>query len=386
MRLLIISNMSHYRDSSGIVGWGPTVEEISHIAGLFDDVVHIACLHPEAPPKSSLPYAAAKVRLAPVPPAGGRRLKDKIEILFRLPRYLWVILRELPRADAVHVRAPANISLLAMVLLAFMRQPRKRWIKYAGSWRPEGREPWSYRFQRWWLRRNFARAHVTVNGRWPGDPPYVHSFPNPCMTGEEYARAGTIAGSKKLEGPLTLIHAGALTPKKGAGIAVDTLAHLRDKNLEARLIVAGDGPSREAITARVRKLGLEDRVELLGFVPHPRLGEQYARAHFTLLPSSSSEGWPKVLGEGMAYGAVPIASAVSSIPQVLHEARCGLALNSLQPEAYAQAIRQYLDDPGGWRREAAAGHAYAERFTYEAHVRRVADLFGLADRNGEDSP
>ncbi len=359
------------------MGWGATVREISALASLFDEVVHVACLHPGTPPASALAYGSPVVRLEPVPPAGGSRWLDKLGILVRMPAYLRATVRHLPNVDAVHVRAPANISLLAMVLLAFLRKPQKRWIKYAGNWRPQGAEPWSYCFQRWWLRHNFARAQVTVNGRRPDDPPHVYAFPNPCLTAVEYIQAKKVAAVKELEPPITLLFAGALTLKKGAEIAVETLAQLRAGGVEARLVVAGDGPQRAELDSQVQALGLESEVELLGFVPHPRMGEHYGRAHFVVLPSQS-EGWPKVLGEGMAYGAVPLASAVSSIPQVLEEASCGRAITSFEPHAYAAAIREYVVDPVCWRREVRAGSAYAERFTYEAHVERVRQLLGLA--------
>ena len=42
------------------------------------------------------------------------------------------------------------------------------------------------------------------------------------------------------------------------------------------------------------------------------------QAYLMLFPSES-EGWPKVLSEGKAYGVVPVTSDVSSIPQYLRE-------------------------------------------------------------------
>ncbi len=376
LRLLVVSNMAHYFDGQRLVGWGPTVEELTHLASLFHEVVHVACLYQGPAPASALPYGAPNLRLEPVPPAGGPSWLDKLGILVKIPAYVRTVARHLPNADAVHVRAPANISLLAIVLLAFFRRPGRRWIKYAGNWRAGGQTPWSYRFQRWWLRRNFARAQVTVNGRWPDDPSHVHAFPNPCLTAAEYGQARTHAVSKNLEAPITLLFAGALTPNKGAAIAVETLARLQAGGVDARLVVAGDGPQKAELASQVQVLGLEDKVTFLGFVPHPCMGEHYRRAHFVVLPSQS-EGWPKVLGEGMAYGAVPIASAVSSIPQVLEEAGSGRAIDSFEPSTYAAAIREYLVDPQRWCREARDGSAYAERFTYEEHVERVRQLLAL---------
>lgn len=380
MRLLVVSDMAHYQTPNGVVGWGPTVEEISYLARLFDEVVHIGCLHRRPAPPSSLPYACANLRFVPLRPAGGPTVMDKLAVLRELPRYAWRIARELPRCDAVHLRAPAHSSLMAMLLLAVRKRPTRRWIKYAGDWSPKSRVAVSYRFQRWWLAQGFSRAQVTVNGRWPGQPPHVHTFPNPCLSKEEWQRAVAHASAKGLHEPVQLFFAGALTPNKQPELALATLGCLLERGVDARLAVAGDGTMRRDLQRQADVSGVAARVTFLGFLPRPALGEYYQRAHFVVL-CSRSEGWPKVLAEGMSHGAVPIASAVGSIPQVLAEAACGRALDSFDPNHYAEAILAYLSAPERWYKEKEAGCRFAERFTYEAHRERVRKLLDLPEKN-----
>ena len=116
MRLVIISNMSHYRKGDRLVGWGPTVEEINHLAQLFDQVHHLGCLHSGPAPESSLAYNDEKIIFIPLPPAGGNTLSDKLSILKFTPRYLAAIWKALDGADVVHLRCPANIPLLALLM------------------------------------------------------------------------------------------------------------------------------------------------------------------------------------------------------------------------------------------------------------------------------
>src|SRR5688572_8983575 len=171
VKLLIISNMAHYHDADGrIVGWGPTVNEIDALAQIFDEIRHIGCLHTGVAPSSALPYQSKNVKLIPVAPTGGNGLRAKIGSLEKTPEYWKVMLSEIRQADVVHVRCPANISLISLLLLTMLPQPKRRWIKYAENWQPQGREAWSYTFQRWWLKRDFPRAAVTVNGNWPHQP------------------------------------------------------------------------------------------------------------------------------------------------------------------------------------------------------------------------
>ena len=74
MKLAIISHTEHYRNAQGrIVGWGPTVSELNHLATHFDEIYHVAMLHDSAPPPSSLPYLHDNITFVPLPPSGGRR-------------------------------------------------------------------------------------------------------------------------------------------------------------------------------------------------------------------------------------------------------------------------------------------------------------------------
>ena len=75
MKLLIVSHTPHYRHHATIKGWGPTVREIDYLAEIFDEIVHIAPLHPGPVPPNALAYASKRIRLRPVKPAGGNSLQ-----------------------------------------------------------------------------------------------------------------------------------------------------------------------------------------------------------------------------------------------------------------------------------------------------------------------
>ncbi len=153
MKLLIISHTPHYRKGDEIVGWGATLREIDHLAQVFDEVVHVAPLHSEPAPQSSLPYSARNIRFRAVSPAGGDTLRQKVTILLYILQYIATIREEMKRVDIVHVRCPASISLIALLVLMFSPTPKYRWVKYAGNWHPTEKEAWSYTLQRWILQK-----------------------------------------------------------------------------------------------------------------------------------------------------------------------------------------------------------------------------------------
>lgn len=375
MRLLVISHTAHYRAPSAVAGWGPTVREIDHLAGIFDEVRHLAPLHSGSPPPGALPYARSNVRLIPVSPAGGESVAAKLGILKACPGYLRAIRRELGQCDAVHVRCPANISLLALLLLFLSPRPKLRWVKYAGNWAPTGSEPLSYRFQRWLLRRGGHGAVVTVNGAWPNQPPFVRSFLNPCLTDEEIAEGRRAGDPKVLASPIRLLFVGRLDEAKGCGRVLEIMKTLSERGVSTTLDVVGGGPEEEHFASQAAALGLGRAVRFVGWQSREALAQYYARAHFLLLPSTSSEGWPKVLSEAMAYGAIPLSSDVSSIPQYLRAFQVGRALPAEDREGFVEAVVGYAKDPRQFRVESRHGMLAAERFSYVRYVAAVRDLF-----------
>jgi glycosyltransferase involved in cell wall biosynthesis len=374
MKLLIVSHTPHYKKGNSIVGWGPTIREIDYLSQVFDRVVHVAPLHPEAAPASALPYTSDRVFLRPVQPAGGEKLQDKMAILGVVPHYLRIISQEIKQCDVVHVRCPAGISLLAVIALGLLKRPLYRWVKYAGNWQPSSGSPWSYTFQRWWLQKRLHQGIVSVNGRWPGQPEHIYSFSNPSLTLGEFRASQELGKTKKFRPPFHLLFVGRVETSKGAGRVLQVARELKKNGLDFVVDFIGDGPERSVFEEWSKEHGLASSCAFHGWLPRSALSEFYARAHFLVFPSDS-EGWPKVLSEAMAFGAVPIAGAVSSIPQILGETGAGLAVPPLDVNAFVQAVLDYTAHPGRWQAASRAGLAAAPRFTYEHYLQVLSQTF-----------
>ena len=374
MRLLIVSHTPHYWNGSEIVGWGPTIREIDYLAELFSSIVHVAPLHNDSAPESSMPYSSKNVRFRAVPFAGGDSFSTKLQILKVIPTYLKVLDEEAAKTDAIHVRCPANISLTALFWLMFRTQPLIRWVKYAGNWHPEGREPSSYKLQRYYLARNWHRGVVTVNGSWHNQPSHVQSFYNPCLTEEELMEGREVAASKEIGEPINLLFVGRLEKAKGVDRALRVARVLKERGLKFHFDLLGDGPERSFFERWTEEHNLSNHVKFHGWLPKQDLPRFYSQAHLFLLPTLASEGWPKVLSEAMAYGVVPVTSSISSIPQILRELNVGTAL-PLDDAAFEEAIQYYIDNPFEWKRQSDRAVSGAQRFTYRNYQKAVSQLF-----------
>jgi glycosyltransferase involved in cell wall biosynthesis len=260
-----------------------------------------------------------------------------------------------------------------------MKPEARQWVKYAGTWEATGDEPLSYRIQRWWLGHRFQHGTVTVNGSWPDQPAHVISMHNPCLTVQELTSARSEALQKTLSTPLRIVFVGRLTEDKGIGRTLRIVRNLREAGIPVHLDVAGDDPARLSRESESRGLGLAGCVTFHGWASRSELTSIYRDAHIILLPSRT-EGWPKVLSEAMAFGVVPVESAVGSVPQILGEINAGVALPYADERGMVVAIEQYWNAPSRWAMHSQIVTRAAMKFTYETYLRRVAQILDLKNR------
>ena len=116
-----------------------------------------------------------------------------------------------------------------------------------------------------------------------------------------------------------LVFAGRLGPQKALGVALEALAAVAD----VTLVVAGDGPEREALERRAAELGLDGRVRFLGSVPRERVLRLFRAADASVLPSAW-ENFPHTVVEALAVGCPVIATAVGGVPEVVRDGENGL--------------------------------------------------------------
>jgi glycosyltransferase involved in cell wall biosynthesis len=164
-----------------------------------------------------------------------------------------------------------------------------------------------------------------------------------------------------------IVFAGRLHPEKGPDVLVEALAAVRDA---PSALLLGGGPLRATLEARIRGLGLERRVRLVGWQNRP--GEWIAGASLLVVPSRD-EAWSQTAVLGMALGVPVIGTDVDGFPETLAAGR-GIVVPAEDPEALAAAISGVLS--GRRRTDLDGARAYARRFSTE----RVAAVYAASYR------
>ena len=177
-----------------------------------------------------------------------------------------------------------------------------------------------------------------------------------------------------------------LVEKKGLQDLVCAADILRRRGLNFQVEIIGDGPLRQALETQVMQLGLNDRVRLLGALPHESVCRAYQRASIFALPcivaaDGDRDGVPNVLPEAMASGVPVVATPISGIPELIETELHGLLVPPNSPEMLADALDRLLTQPELCGRLAsAARHRVEDCFSLERGSTRLLALF---QRNGQ---
>ena len=121
----------------------------------------------------------------------------------------------------------------------------------------------------------------------------------------------------------TIAAIGSLTPVKRWERLIALAARLRDRGIEASVVIAGEGPQRPFLEAEIARCGLQDRVTLLGYVPDVQ--RVLAGCAF-LMHVSSSEGSPNAIIEALAAGRAVIATDVGDVPRLVCDGETGFVV------------------------------------------------------------
>lgn len=167
-----------------------------------------------------------------------------------------------------------------------------------------------------------------------------------------------------------IVSVGRLVPWKGMPGLIDAMTTVQEEFPDATLLIAGDGPDRDALErfshARLKKGGL-----LLGPLPHPDTLALIRDADIFVL-NSTYEGLSHLLIEALALGKPIIATNVGGNPELIEDGKNGLLIPVGDRTALAEAIVHLLKNPSHQDRLANAAKESSKRFSTVAMTEATA--------------
>ena len=167
-----------------------------------------------------------------------------------------------------------------------------------------------------------------------------------------------------------ILAVGDLIKRKNHQCIIRALSFLDDTY---KLVICGTGVERDALIQLTQELGLESRVEFLGF---RRDVPELMKAADVLTFPSIHEGLPVTVMEAMASGLPVIASRIRGIcPDLIQNGKNGIVLDEDDPQVMAMAIRTLFADPAMYLNISSDARCDAERFDLSKRIEDMSALY-----------
>ena len=159
-----------------------------------------------------------------------------------------------------------------------------------------------------------------------------------------------------------ILSLGRLVKVKGLEYLVEAMRYV-----DCRLVICGKGPEESNLRKLISKYGLEDKVEMHGFVGEDEKPSVIEGSMFFVMPSLF-EAFGITAIENMSYGRPIIHSGVNGLADTVGNA--GIVVNPRDPRSIADGINTLLSDEGLRMELREKAVEQASRFTYDTHVPR----------------
>ena len=188
----------------------------------------------------------------------------------------------------------------------------------------------------------------------------------------------------RLDPPIRLLYVGRLSARKGPDVAIQSLARLRDRGVEAMLTVVGavftgNEQFAERLHQAVRDADLGDRVRFSGFQADRWPATE--QSDIVLVPSTVDEPFGNVAVEAGLAARPQIVSDMSGLREAASGIRSAVRVPAADPEAIADAVERIAADWKDFRDDALDDATdLAQRYSHQGYaeqIRAVVDeLFG----------
>jgi colanic acid/amylovoran biosynthesis glycosyltransferase len=202
--------------------------------------------------------------------------------------------------------------------------------------------------------------------------------------GVDTARLKPRTEPRRADRPFTILCIGTLHEVKGQSILVEACRILRDRGVDVRCRLIGDGEDEALLRDRIAAADLGGTVSLDGRLTRDEVIAAIADADVLVAPSVAAsngkrEGIPVVLMEAMSCGLPVVASRLSGIPELVDDEVEGLLVPPGDAAALADGIERLRDDPDLRARLGAAARRRIEKeFDLTTNARAILDRIAVA--------
>jgi len=373
MKLVVFSHKPCWQSHASASGYatdGGFPIQMAALANLFEHTRILVPVAGTGPLKGEMPLGGKNIEIVPLLPPFGkgwlRKMLFPVWLVCTTPRIVAALLR----SDAVHAPIPGDVGTVGMLLAWMLRKPL--FVRHCGNWlKPV---TFAERFWRWFMEAVAGGRNVMLATGGAAESPSqknsnVQWIFSSSLTREELSRC---ACSRKYPstGNVRLVIAARQEIAKGAGTVVRALPRLAKTFPGISLEIIGQGSAIPDFKRMAKECNVTSRVHFPGKLSHDQVMCRLGDATLFVFPTTSSDGFPKAVLEGLASGLPVVATRVSVLPELIGSG-CGVLINGATPDAVAWGVEQALADASRYEAMSHAAIEMAQRYSLEAWRDRI---------------
>ncbi len=369
MTFCIITHVNHGIENEKYFAYAPYVKEMNIWLKYSDKLIIVAPLSSRTKTEIDIDYKFNSIDFRTVKSFNVLSLKNGLIAVLNFPKTLVSIYNAMKDADHIHLRCPGNMGLLGCIIQMFFPSKPKT-AKYAGNWDMNAKQPLSYKIQKWILNNTFLTRNiqVLVYGQWENTSKNIKPFFTASYS--EIEKEPIV--ERNFENEIRFMFVGTLSNGKQPLYAVKLIEQLIKFNTKISLSIFGNGIEKQNVLDYIEEKKLTNNVFFIGNKPQEEIKKEYQKNHFVILPSLS-EGWPKVVAEGMFWGCLPIATRVSCVPNMLANEERGLLLE-LDLDKDVKKINTLLLDFDEYKQKVANAVEWSRKYTLDSFENEIKKL------------
>ncbi|MFH0892330.1 MAG: glycosyltransferase family 4 protein [Candidatus Falkowbacteria bacterium] len=326
------------------------------------------------------------------------RISRKQNVIFRYFAYFRQMLELLGQTDLVYAQDPVSVGL--PVVLACLFKRKKYILKIVGDYAWEqGRQragvkddldefqnrQYGWRVELWRFIEGFVAKNAAfiitpseylknIVQKWGIHESKIKVIYNAVKEVKTAASRDELRRKFQLDG-YVMLSAGRLVPWKGFELLMDLMPEFLKIATDFKLVVIGEGPDKEKLAAKIKKLDLEKSVIMTGAVPQNTLWEYMAAADIFVL-NTGYEGLPHITIEAMQSGLPVITTRSGGNPEVIKDGDTGVLADYNDRAGIKKAIlKLYEERSYAQKLSLRAKEDIRDRFGRERMIAGVLEIF-----------
>ncbi len=189
-----------------------------------------------------------------------------------------------------------------------------------------------------------------------------------CIAHEYFLDFDKFKIKKKFDEKDNLVgYIGRLSEEKGILNFVKAIPEILKETDNLEILIVGNGQLRNKIEVYLDKNNLNDRVKLVGWVPHGELPDYLNKLKLLVIPSYTESG-PIIAMEAMVCGTPIVATRVGHILSMVEDKVTGFMMENNSPECISKNVIRALEYPNLFEITENERELVVKEFTYEVAV------------------